>query len=279
MRASGLVRLFALLSASAVFLLCVPAVQAATVSMTVGANVDVTLTVEAAPGEANRVGVAMTTDMGGWIVSDTGSTASGPLTLTAGPGCTSLDPQIALCEHNLADITKTPVRIVLVLGDSANLGPGVGIAGDEAWASDACGPVRFDPLPCQTRIEGGEGRDIVFASDSGQRLVVGADPSTRSLVLGGPGNDTLRGGEAGSRLIGGLGDDNLIGGAGRDVITGGDGADTIRGGLARDELRGQVGADTFYTRGGFSDRVIGGRGHDSARVDRNDIVRSIERFF
>ena len=179
-----------------------------------------------------------------------------------------MDPQIALCEPNFV-ISGTPAHVVLGLGDSA----------DVAWASDACGPFRFDPLPCQTRINGGEGHDVVFASDAGRRLVSGADPSTRSVVLGGPGRDILRGGEAGSRLIGGGGGDTLIGDTRRDVISGGDGDDDIRGGFGRDVLRGQAGADTFYARGDFRDRVLGGKGRDRARVDPVDFVRSIERFF
>src|SRR5687767_4856199 len=115
MRPRGLVRLFvALLAASTILLVCVPAVEAGTVSMTAEENVDVTLTFEAAPGEANRLTVTMTADFGAWIVSDRGFTASGPLTLTVGPGCRSVDPQIALCEHNLEDIVETPFHVVLV---------------------------------------------------------------------------------------------------------------------------------------------------------------------
>jgi hypothetical protein len=149
---SSLVRLFVgVLLVSTVLLVSVPAVEAATVSMTGGEEDEhVTLTYQAAPGEWNRVAVTMTADLDGWIVSDTGSDASDPLTpltLTAGPGCTSLDSQTALCEHNSGDITETSFHVVLGLGDS----PGGG--SDEAWASDACGPYRW--VPCQALIRGG----------------------------------------------------------------------------------------------------------------------------
>jgi RTX calcium-binding nonapeptide repeat (4 copies) len=259
---SSLVRLvIALLSVSTVLLVSVPAVEAATVSMTAEQYVDVTLTYQAAPGESNRLVVTMTADRGGWIVSETGSDASGPLALTAGPGCTSLNPQIAVCEHHVEDVSQTPFHVVIVLGDDS----------DGAWASSACG--LFWDLPCQTRISGGEERDVVFAND-------GQGETYPSVVYGGPGTDHLVAGEAGSRLIGGLGDDRLIGGAGRDMISGGGGKDRITGGLRSDELRGGAGADTFYARDGFRDRVFGGKGRDSARVDRRlDRVRSIARFF
>jgi Ca2+-binding RTX toxin-like protein len=266
---SSPVRLFiALLSVSTVLLVSVHAVQAATVSMTAEERVDVTLTYQAAPGESNYLVVTMTTDLGGWIVSETGFDASGPLALTAGPGCTSLEPQIAFCEHNVEDVTETPFHVVIVLGDDSG-------EADRAWASGACGP--FWDLPCQARISGGEGVDLVFANDVAQPWSVGDEPS---VVYGGPGADHLYAGEAGSRLIGGLGHDRLIGGAGRDMISGGGGKDTIRGGLRSDGLRGGARADTFYARDGYPDRVFGGKGRDSARVDRLlDRVRSIARFF
>jgi Ca2+-binding RTX toxin-like protein len=244
-------------------------------TMTAEEHVGVALTYEAAPGESNRVAVTMTTNLRGFIVTDTGFDASGPLTLTAGPGCTSVDPQIASCEHNVDDITETPIEVMLVLGDNL-----VGDL-DRAWASDACGPFRpGDDLPCRASVYGGEGVDSVFANDAGEHLVIGADPSTRSEVRGGPGHDALYAGEVGSRLIGGRGDDSLFGGAGKDTISGGGGEDTIRGGLRADELRGQAGADTFYASDGYSDCLFGGKGRDRARVDRGlDLVRSIERFF
>lgn len=265
------VRLFiALLAVSTVSLVSVPALEAATVSM-IGGEEDehVTLTYQAAPGEPNAVAVTMTADLDAWIVSERGFDASGPVALTAGPGCTSLDVRTALCEHNAADITETSLHVVLVLGDS------VGGNLDIAWASDACGPYRW--VACQALIYGGEGADLVFANDVDQVYFVSDEPST---VYGGPGADQLYAGEAGIRLIGGRGADMLFGGPGRDMISGGDGEDTIRGGLRPDELRGGARADTFYARDGYRDRVFGGKGRDSARVDRLlDRVRSIARFF
>jgi Ca2+-binding RTX toxin-like protein len=262
---SSLVRVFvALLWVSAVSLVSVPAVGAATVSMT-GEEPVVTLTYQAAPGEQNRVAATMTPDLDAWIVSESGIDASGPLALTPGPGCTSLNPQTALCEYNVEDPTETSRHVVIDLGDNH----------DFAWASGACGPLRL--LPCQALISGGEGVDVVFANDF-DKSWFGTDEPSR--VHGGPGTDYLYAGRGGSRLIGGPGADMLFGGPGRDLIRGGDGEDTITGGLRTDELRGGAGRDTFYARDGYRDRVFGGFGRDRARVDRLlDRVRSIERFF
>jgi RTX calcium-binding nonapeptide repeat (4 copies) len=268
---SSLVRLFvALLWVSVVTLVSVPAVEAATVSMTgTGEDPVVTLTYQAAPGEQNVVAVTTTPVLDAWIVSERGFDASGPLALTPGPGCTSLDPQIALCEHNAEDPTETDFHVVISLDDS------LGDETDFAYAYGACGPVEF--LPCQARISGGEGADVVFANDVRGGWAVGLE---RAGVHGGPGVDFLFAGRGGSRLIGGPGADTLQGGPGKDMLMGRAGGDTIRGGLRSDELRGGAGADTFYARDRYHDRVFGGKGRDRADVDRLlDRVRSIERFF
>jgi hypothetical protein len=180
------------------------------------------------------------------------------------------DPEIALCEHGLEDFTETPHHVVLLLGDSPVI-PFV-FTPDYARVSHACGPSGPNPFGCTVRVSGGEGIDIVLASDAGD--------ASRSEVNGGPGADHLFAGKHGSRLIGGQGNDTLTGGPGRDTIRGGGGKDTIRGGFRADELRGGAGRDTFYARDRYRDRVFGGLGRDKARVDRLlDRVRSIERFF
>jgi Ca2+-binding RTX toxin-like protein len=278
---SSLVRLFiALLSVSTVLLVSVPAVEAATVSKT-GEEPVITLTYQAAPGERNQVAVTMVPrrppGIQAWIVSESGLDTSGPLLLTAGPGCTSLTPQIALCEYNVVDASETSRHVVIDLGDDD----------DFAWASGACGTFELElPFPCQALISGGEGVDVVLANDVDLDWFESDEPSR---VYGGPGADHLYAGDGRSpcgcpsthsRLIGGRGNDRLIGGPGRDMISGGRGEDTLRGGLRADELRGGDGRDTFYARDGYRDRVFGGKGRDSARVDRLlDRVRSIARFF
>ena len=63
------------------------------------------------------------------------------------------------------------------------------------------------------------------------------------VLIGGPGNDTLRGGAGSDILVGGAGNDILSGGGGRDLLIGGAGADSLAGGGGDDLL---VGESTAY---------------------------------
>jgi uncharacterized secreted protein with C-terminal beta-propeller domain len=67
-------------------------------------------------------------------------------------------------------------------------------------------------------------------------------------VLGGDGNDTLRGTNGNDYLFAGAGDDVVDGGGGRDRLRGGSGNDTLRGGAGRDQLDGGTGDNTFVGR-------------------------------
>src|SRR5690606_22237284 len=63
----------------------------------------------------------------------------------------------------------------------------------------------------------------------------------------------------GDTILGGAGDDELRGGKGHDSIVGGAGDDTIYSGLGRDTLTGGDGADIFVLRGydmNFPDAVL-----------------------
>lgn len=109
------------------------------------------------------------------------------------------------------------------------------------------------------RIEGtvflGDGNDLYTARNAAQ-----ADE-----VLGGLGNDTLRGGDAADRLGGEVGNDLILGGAGHDTLAGGAGRDTLTGG---------DGADVFLFR--FRSDASSGSQRDSitdmtAGVDRIDL--------
>lgn len=90
-------------------------------------------------------------------------------------------------------------------------------------------------------LDGGDGNDIIFGSESGLSET-GAD-----LISGGEGHDILVGlsgddtlmGEAGNDVLrGGAGHDILVGGSGQDVFDGGDGNDLIFG-FAADDLTGE----------------------------------------
>jgi hypothetical protein len=89
-------------------------------------------------------------------------------------------------------------------------------------------------------------------------------------VLGGNGDDTLRGtpgadvicGLGGNDVLRGLGGkDVVVGGSGKDSVAGGGGPDTLRGEKGRDSLRGGPGRDSL--RGGPGrDLLFGGGGRD-----------------
>jgi Ca2+-binding RTX toxin-like protein len=165
------------------------------------------------------------------------------------------------------------------------------------------------PGPGDDTVGGRSGTDTVlfFA----RRLPTGVTADLRTgLATGGAGNDTLTSieclfgtsyedrlwGDSDDECFAGLGGtdvihgrggrdslrgdashDRLFGGAGRDVIEGGAGDDLIVGGAGRDRLRGNEGDDRLRAKDGVSDRVGGGSGFDSARVDPSDITRLIEK--
>lgn len=88
------------------------------------------------------------------------------------------------------------------------------------------------------------------------------------VLVGTPGNDTLRGTSGDDLIYGRAGDDTIDGGPGADFIEGGNGDDVIRGGPGHDSVFGGLGNDRLFARDHTRDFVGGGRGHDVAVVDR-----------
>jgi hypothetical protein len=80
-------------------------------------------------------------------------------------------------------------------------------------------------------------------------------------------------------IKGNAGNNTLVGTRGNDALCGLGGNDTLKGLAGKDRLIGSKGRDTFIARDGFRDVLVGGRGHDRARVDRRDVRRSIEAIF
>jgi uncharacterized delta-60 repeat protein len=89
------------------------------------------------------------------------------------------------------------------------------------------------------------------------------------VVIGGAGNDALRGSAADNVFYGNGGDDLLDGRGGNDLLVGGAGKDRLYGG---------VGDDTLYGNDAFADYLDGGTGTDKARKDDMDAIFSIEGF-
>lgn len=80
-------------------------------------------------------------------------------------------------------------------------------------------------------------------------------------VIGGRGNDDIRGNGLANSIDGGDGNDSLLGDGGNDTLTGGEGNDTLDGGDGNDSLIGGNGDDSFIASTG-NDTFVGGTGND-----------------
>ena len=233
-------------------------------------------TFEGAPGEANRVGVQR--EGSAFVIKDVGAG------LTADAPCTQIDARTARCP--VTEGGSGLHGLALALGDGDDYAV---IGGD---------------LRVETAISGGDGKDVVEGSEGndridggpgGDRLLgrggvdelsfatrtapVAVDLATESageageedavggfeVVVGGAGDDVLRGAGGDETIDGGLGDDVLRGRAGDDALFAGEGADRLSGQSGDDRLYGDPAqGDDYYTpiirlR---PDRLSGGRGDD-----------------
>ena len=108
-------------------------------------------------------------------------------------------------------------------------------------------------------LNGNDGQDTISGSMNSETINGGADNDS---LMGGGGDDTMTGGDGDDAMNGEAGDDLVDGGAGNDIVNGGDGNDSLVGGFDQDTLDGQDGDDTLV--GGFGDdNLIGNRGDDS----------------
>lgn len=80
-------------------------------------------------------------------------------------------------------------------------------------------------------------------------------PSHLNIFDGGPGFDSITGGNLNDRLSGGADSDKIDGGRGNDTLYGGSAADKLLGGPGRDTLKG----------GSGSDKLVGGPGRDAEK--------------
>lgn len=180
-----------------------------------GGEFSTVLIYAAAPGERNQVVVAPEGAGDGMLVlRDAGAV------VRTGPGCTPIDEHTVRCARPVSvgvDADDGDDAVVLAAGTS-----GVAIGGDGA-----------DTLSGPGILYGGPGNDVLTGSDSS----VCANPKDADCgetLVGGAGDDVLRGGGGGDNLIGDGANtpaDNRFGipesGRGNDVIDGGAGGDTI----------------------------------------------------
>ncbi len=110
-------------------------------------------------------------------------------------------------------------------------------------------------------FDGGDANDTVIggAGDDELRGNNGVD-----WLDGADGDDTVIGGASSDALSGGAGDDYILGGAGEDAITGGAGNDTIVMG-DNDDIYDGIGAQELGFEDGGNDLVRGGAGDDLLR--------------
>jgi hypothetical protein len=129
-----------------------------------------------------------------------------------------------------------------------------------------------DPGP--DRMVGGPDKDVLCGMGGDDRLT-GAGGN--DVLRGGGGSDRLRGGPGKDELRGGRDADALFGQAGSDRVFGGPAGDSLIGGPGFDRLFGESGKDRIDARDRRPDRISGGRGRDSAVIDRREeLVGSVE---
>jgi Ca2+-binding RTX toxin-like protein len=116
-------------------------------------------------------------------------------------------------------------------------------------------------------IEGTDGRDILIATGGGATLRGGWGDDT---LVGASGNDSLEGGRISlfnhpdsNLLVGGSGDDTLRGHFGDDTLLGDDGNDVLIGSAGTNTLTGGTGADLFVFGHGAPTQVFRQIGQDT----------------
>lgn len=87
------------------------------------------------------------------------------------------------------------------------------------------------------------GVPVTLRGGPGNDLLVGGSSVLGDRLIGGPGDDVLKGMGGPDVLYGGPGNDTLIGGPGDDKLYGGPGDDKLYGGPGNDLLRGEAGND------------------------------------
>ena len=122
--------------------------------------------------------------------------------------------------------------------------------------------------------------EIVFADGT----VWGEEQIRSRVLIGGEGNDELRGfagrdnvidgGAGNDTLVGSAGNDTLLGGTGDDLLEGGAGDDLLIAGPGTDTLRGGSGSDTYRLGLGDGFNVIE-EGYDPIGVDTIELAEGI----
>lgn len=168
--------------------------------------------------------------------------ADGDLMVSGGDGMDTVDASGAT---GAVHINLNVMRLVAAPMDEVAANPGTTppVAGQDAQP--------LQEAPIYTSIEmvmGGEGNDTLKGNAAAPTTLVGGEGD--DTLEGGSQDDTLEGGAGNDTLDGGSNADYLMGGSGDDSLAGGTGNDTLAGGLGNDTLVGGDGADTYVYTGG-----------------------------
>ncbi|MEM9783489.1 MAG: VCBS domain-containing protein [Pseudomonadota bacterium] len=149
--------------------------------------------------------------------------------------------------------------------------------GEALQEEEEADPYDFDPETPGKSLVGGDGNDRLKGSTDGDRLDGRGGNDHLSggkdgdLLIGGTGNDRLEGAKGDDVLDGGEGDDELRGGKDDDLLIGGEGDAELIGDTGDDDLRGGIGDDEL--RGGKNDDILdGGAGNDILKGDKGSDI-------
>jgi Ca2+-binding RTX toxin-like protein len=134
--------------------------------------------------------------------------------------------------------------VVGTIGDGLNDDGGVNDVNDVTGRGDTI-------LGDIEEVLGGAGNDVLRGNDGD------------NFLDGGAGNDLVNGGDGADELLGSDGDDLLEGAGGNDLIAGEAGGDDLEGGAQNDQLDGGDGED-LLDGGTGADSIRGGPGFDAA---------------
>lgn len=184
----------------------------------------------------------------------------------------------AQCDGREATLVGTdgPDVIVGTDGDDVILGLGGDDRIEGGEGNDAiCGGGGDDTLiggAGDDSLLGGNGADTVSYASSRAAVQVdlairaaageGADFVKAENVIGSDFDDLLKGSSEPNTIVGGIGDDTIKGRAGKDLLSGGRGADTVEGGSGADTIFGDAGSDELSGQKG-GDSIWGGSGNDT----------------
>jgi Ca2+-binding RTX toxin-like protein len=136
---------------------------------------------------------------------------------------------------------STPNQSVQLLYEFAKSAKQFGLASDASFTAFknafAGSPYTYDKV-----IDAAlDGTALVLGSDAADTLTT----TTKSVLFGLAGSDSITGSSGADLMIGGAGTDTLYGQDGNDFLDGGDGNDTLDGGRGADVLRGGAGDDVL----------------------------------